>query len=200
MPNAVIPGNSVRFDAPLDTPLMAGTYTIKSDMMLDSGMSLDSASTRVTVKETYIPPFQESSMKVSPDNPATISDPEGTIIINIPRGAVLDDTMLSLKPYTDPLPQIPSGAVAGSTAFSIDGLSGLLTQEATVTVRYNQEDLDTAGGKAENLVLGRFDRVEGGWTFLPTTVDTNMMTLTTYYEQVQYLGSYGDRSTTENSR
>jgi hypothetical protein len=37
--------------------------------------------------------------------------------------------------------------------------------------------LDAAGGNGKNLVLGRFDRLEGGWTLLPTTVDTNAMTL-----------------------
>jgi hypothetical protein len=179
MANAVIPGQSVRFDAPVSTPLSIGTYTVKSDMMLESGAILDSRSTSVTVKEAYIPPFQESSTKVGPDNPTTVTVPEGTIMISIPRGAVLADTTLTVKPYMENLPQIPAGASAGSTSFSIDGLSGLLAQDATVTVRYNQVDLDAAQGEASKLVLGRYDRAEGRWTLLPTSVDKNAMTLTT---------------------
>ena len=86
MPNAVIPGQSVRFDAPVSTPLSVGTYTVKSDMMLESGTVLDSSSTSVTVKEAYIPPFTESGKKISPDNPSTLTVPEGTITIFIPAG------------------------------------------------------------------------------------------------------------------
>ena len=37
LPNAVIPGQSVSFDAPVSTPLSIGTYTVKSEMMLESG-------------------------------------------------------------------------------------------------------------------------------------------------------------------
>jgi hypothetical protein len=179
LPNAVIPGQSVRFDAPVSTPLSIGTYTVKSDMMLESGAILDSRSTSVTVKEAYIPPFSESSMKVGPDNPATVTVPEGTIMISIPRGAVLAETTLTVKPYTENLPQVPAGANAGSTTFSVDGLSGLLAQDATVTVRYSRTDLDTAQGDASKLELGRYDRAEGRWTLLPTSVDKNAMTLTT---------------------
>ena len=46
----------------------------------------------------------------------------------------------------------------GTTAFSVDGLTGLLAEDATVTVKYSQEDLDAAAGNPSKLVFARFDR------------------------------------------
>ena len=178
MPNAVIPGQSVRFDASVSTPLSTGAYTVKSAMMLGSGVILDSRSTSVTVNEAYIPPFKESGVKVTPDSPATLTVPEGTIRITFPQGSVLGETTVTVKPYTGTLPDLPAGAHAGTTAFGIDGLSGLLAKDATLTVKYSSTDLDAARGDATKLVLGRYDRAEGHWTLVPTLVDSNAMTLT----------------------
>jgi hypothetical protein len=60
--------------------------------------------------------------------------------------------------------------------FSVDGLNGLLANDATVTVKYSTADLTAANNDASNLVLGRYDST--AWTLLPTTVDQNAMTLT----------------------
>ena len=61
----------------------------------------------MTVKEAYIPPFQESSLKVGPDNPATVTVPEGTIMISIPRGAVLAETTLDRETLYGKSPSDP---------------------------------------------------------------------------------------------
>ena len=150
---AVIPGQSVRFDAPVSTPLSVGTYTVKSEMMLESGTVLDSSSTSVTVKKAYIPPFTESGMKITPDNPATLTVPEGTIILSFPQGSVFSDTTVTVKPYIGTLPVLPAGATAGTTTFNIDGLSGLLAKDATVTVKYASGDLAAAGGNTGSSFL-----------------------------------------------
>lgn len=178
LPNAVIPGQSVRVVAPISTSLSIGTYTVKSDVMLESGALLDSRTTSVIVKEAYIPPFQESSIKITPDNPATVAVPEGSITISFPQGSVFGETTVTVKPYTGTLPDLPSGATPGTTAFAIDGLSGLLAKDATIKVKYSNADLDSAHGDASKLVLGRYDRSEGRWTLLPTSVDNNARTLT----------------------
>lgn len=175
---AVIPGQSVRFDTPVSTPLAVGTYTVKSEMLLESGAVLDSRSTSITAKEAYIPPFQKSSAKVTPDSPATLEVPEGTVRISFPQGAVLAETTVTVTPYIGALPDLPAGTHAGSTVFSVDGLSGLLAKDAMVTVKYNKADLDAADNDASKLVLGRYDRGETKWTLVPTTVDKNAMTLT----------------------
>jgi hypothetical protein len=176
--NAIIPGQSVRYDTPVSTSLAAGTYTIQSDMLLN-GVVLDSRTTSITVKEAYVPPFQQTSVKVIPDSPVTLEVPEGTVRISFPQGAVLAETNVSVKAYIGTLPDLPAGTKAGTTLFSVDGLSGLLAKDATVTVRYTRSDLDAANGDASKLVLGRYDRGESHWTVLPTTVDTTTMSLTT---------------------
>lgn len=176
--NAVIPGQSVRYNTPLSDPLGVGEYTIKSEMLL-GGAVLDSRTTSITVKEAYVPPFQEASVKVSPESPAILVVPEGTVRISFLQGAVLAETSVSVKPYIGTLPDLPAGVKSGTTTFSVNGLSGLLAKDATVTVRYNKADLDAADNDASKLVLGRYDRGEAHWTLLPTTVDTNAMSLTT---------------------
>jgi hypothetical protein len=176
--HAVIPGQSIGLDATVNKPLPAGTYTLMSEVTLESGAVIGTRTLSYTVKQAYIPPFQGSSITISPDAPALLNVPEGTVVLNFPRGAVLSETTISVKPYTENLPEPPAGAIAGSTAFSVDGLSGLLAQDATVTVRYSSADLAAANGDASKLVLGRYDRVEGHWTLLPTSVDTASATLT----------------------
>jgi hypothetical protein len=147
-------------------------------MMLESGAILDSRNTSVTVKEAYIPPFSDTEIKINPDNTATLNVPEGTVSIRIPQGAVLADTTLVVKPYVLALPELPTGVTGGRTAFTIDGVSGLLTKDATVVVKYSKADLDAAKGDASKLALARYDRSDGRWTLLPARVDTNAMTLT----------------------
>lgn len=177
--NAVIPSQSVRFDTLVSTPLAAGTYIIKSDMLLASGKILDSKTTSITVKEAYIPPFQQTSVKVIPEIPVILEVPEGTVRISFPQGAVLAETIVTVKPYIGTLLNLPAGAKAGTTTFSVDGLSGFLGKDAIVTVKYSKSDLDAADGDASKLVLGRYDRGEARWTVLPTTVDKNAMVLST---------------------
>jgi hypothetical protein len=177
--NAVIPSQSVRFDTLVSTPLAAGTYTIKSDMLLASGVVLDSKTTSITVKEAYIPPFQQTSVKVIPESPVILEVPEGTIRISFPQGAVLAETIVTVKPYIGTLLNLPAGVKAGTTTFSVDGLSGFLGKDAIVTVKYSKDDLNAADGDASKLVLGRYDRGEARWTVLPTTVDKNAMSLST---------------------
>jgi hypothetical protein len=178
MSNAVIPGQSVRFDAPVSTPLSMGTYTVKSEMMLESGTVLDSRTTNVTVKETYIPPFETTTLQVSVDKDSVLTVPGGSITITIPKGAFVEDDSVTVSPAIDAIPQFPAGSVAGTTAFVIDGVSGLLAKDASVTVKYTSEDLTAAKGNAGKLVLARYDRTDSGWTLLPTSVDKNAMTLT----------------------
>jgi len=172
---AMIPGQSVMFDTPLSTPLNVGTYTVESEMMLNSTV-LDSKSTSITVNQAYIPPFQNANVTISPNSPATLSVPGGTISISFPQGSVLSQTTVTVSPYTGTLPALPAGATAGSTVFSVDGLNGLLASDATVTVKYSTADLAAANNDASKLVLGRYDST--AWTLLPTTVDQNAMTLT----------------------
>jgi len=175
---AIIPTNSVRFDAPLTAGLPVGTYTVVSRMTLEDGTLLDEKSTAFTVKEEYVPPFKETTVTVVPDRETVLRTPGGEITITFPAGAVLSDAEVTVSPYEETLPAPPADAKAGTTAFTVEGLTGLLAKPATMVVKYNPSDLQSAGGDAGKLSLARWDRADGKWTILPTTVNTGSMTLT----------------------
>jgi hypothetical protein len=175
---AVIPGQSVRVPAAVSAALPVGTYTVKSEMLLESGTVLDSSSTALTVSEAYVPPFTAANVTVTAERAATLRVPEGTVTISFPQGAVLGEATVSVAPAQGPLPDLPPGTSAGATTFTVSGLSGLLAKDATITVKYAAGDLAAAGGNAQKLALARYDRGGTGWTLLPTTTDANAKTLT----------------------
>jgi hypothetical protein len=76
------------------------------------------------------------------------------------------------------LPEPPSGSKAGTTAITVDGLTGLLAKPATIVVRYNPADLQAAGRDSTTLSLARWDRAGVKWILIPTSVDSGAMTLT----------------------
>jgi hypothetical protein len=147
-------------------------------MMLENGTLLDEKSTTFTVKEEYIPPFETATVKVVPDRETVLRTSGGEVTITFPAGAVLSDADLTVSPYVQALPAPPSGSEAGTTAFTVDGLTGILAKPATVVVKFNPADLEAAGGQAGTLSLTRWDRADGRWTLLPTTLNADAMTLT----------------------
>lgn len=175
---AMIPGQSVNFPADITTGLPAGTYTVTSRMEKQDGTLLDEDTTGITVKEPYIPPFEQTVVQVSPDKETVLGVPGGAVTISFPKGAFVADGSVTVRPATDAIPSAPSGSSRGTTAFIIEGVSGLLAQDATVKVRYTSGDLAAAGGNANKLVLARYDRTDSRWTLLPTSVDTGSQTLT----------------------
>ena len=175
---AVIPGQTAGIPADITTGLSTGTYTVTSRMEKQDGTLLDEDSTTIEVKEAYVPPFEITSVDVAPNSPAVLTVPGGSIAITFPKGSFVSDGTVTVRPATDTLPPAPSGASLGSTAFVIEGVSGLLAQDATVVVKYTSGDLAAAGGNAGKLVLARYDRTDSRWTLLPTTIDTGAQTLT----------------------
>lgn len=122
---------------------------------------------------------------VSPDNPATVKTSDEQIILDFPQGSVAADTVVTIRklPDTD-IPPCPSGFRLGNTVFSVD-LSGNLVPGAmiTVTVKYSTADLQACDGNPDKLKLARYDENAGTWVVLPTTVDTEAMTLTANTDQ-----------------
>ena len=177
---AIIPGNTVEFTVkPEVKDLPAGTYTVSSKIILESGRVLDEKTTTFEMKESYIPPPTESSVTLSPGSPGTLTSPDGRYSVIFPQGAVLGDVVVALKPYSwDNLHPAPSGAKLGATCFEITGLSGLLSKDATVRVTYSADDLAVAGGDASQLKLSYWDTVQGIWVILPTQLTTQDMKLT----------------------
>ncbi|MCJ7470374.1 hypothetical protein MUO74_07765 [Candidatus Bathyarchaeota archaeon] len=177
---AIIPGNTVDFTVRPDVKdLPAGTYTVSSKILLESGRVLDEKTTAFELKESYIPPPTESSVTLSPGSPGTLTSPDGRYSVVFPQGAVLDDVVVVLKPYSrDNLHPAPEGTWLGTTCFEITGLSGLLSKNATVRVTYSANDLSVAGGDASQLKLSYWDTAQGTWVILPTQLTSKDMKLT----------------------
>ena len=177
---AIIPGNAVEFTVkPEVKDLPVGTYTVSSKIILESGRVLDEKTTTFELKESYIPPPTESSVTLSPGRPGTLTSPDGRYSVVFPQGAVLDDVVVVLKPYSrDNLHPAPEGARLGATCFEITGLSGLLSKDATVRVTYSANDLAVAGGDASQLKLSYWDTAQGTWVILPTQLTSKDMKLT----------------------
>jgi hypothetical protein len=177
----IIPGSTVGFTVQPDIKnLPLGTYTVNSKVLLEDGRVLDNKTTTFAVKTNYVPPPTESSIKLTPGSAGTLVSPDGRYSVSFPQGAVLGDVMVTLKPYSrDKLQPAPTGATTGATSFEISGLSGLLSQDATVRVTYSADDLAAAGGDPSKMKLSYFDTAKNSWTMLPTQVNTQDMTLTT---------------------
>jgi hypothetical protein len=158
--------------------LPLGTYSLKSKIMLEDGTILDEATGSFEVKAPYVPPPPPASVNLKPSSAATLQTDDGRIIINFPQGAVLGEAKVSLQSYPpEQLPPPPTGLTAATTCFRVDGLNGLLTKEAKMTVKYSSADLQKAGGDASKLRLARWDEVSNQWTVLKTSVDKPTMTL-----------------------
>ncbi len=179
--HAIIPGNTVAFTIRPDVKdLPIGTYAISSKVLLEGGRVLDEKTATFEVKEEYIPPPIESSIRLTPGSSGLLVSPDGRYSITFPQGAVLSEVVVTLKPYPhDRLHPAPNGAGLGATCFEITGLSGLLSKDATVLITYSADDLTAAGGDTSQLKLAYWDAAQGNWVMLPTQVNAQDMTLTT---------------------
>jgi hypothetical protein len=158
--------------------LPAGTYTITSTASRDDGTLLDTKTIPYEIKNPYIAPLDEVTVTLSPKSPTELISTDGRVVINFPAGAVFSDVNVTLKPVSnDKLPPAPQGAKLGATSFRVDGLTGLLSKDATVLVKYSSADLDAAGSDVSKLTLARYDDSDNKWTILPTTLDKGALTL-----------------------
>jgi hypothetical protein len=148
-------------------------------MTLESGVALDEKTISFEMKKGYKPPFSELSTTISPRSATTIATSDNVVTIDFPQGAVLDDTKITLKPQrTEQVPKATAGITLGATVFSIEGLSGLLSKEATITVKYSSDDTAVVNGDSGKLLLGRYDNIEMKWVPMATKVDQVAGTLT----------------------
>ena len=181
-PSSVIPTMSRQLKASFipQGELPLGVYSVKSVVMLEDGTVLDEAVGSFEVKEPYVPPPPPASATVSPSSAATLRTEDGSISVSFPQGAVVSQADISVRYYPlEQIPAPPSGYRMATTCFRIDGLTGLLAKEATVTVKYSDADLDKAEEDASRLRLARWDEAGSRWTILDTKLDKGNMTLST---------------------
>jgi hypothetical protein len=175
---SIVPPFIGTYDVNIATPLPVGTYAITSTAIRDDGTVLDTKTIPFEVKSTYIAPLDEVTVTLSPKSPVELISSDGRVVVTFPAGAVFSDVNVTLKPFSnDKLPGAPKGATLGATSFRVDGLTGLLSKDATVLVKYSSADLDAAGSDVSKLVLARYDDSDNKWTILPTTLDKGTLTL-----------------------
>lgn len=185
---AIIPTNSVNFDAKIERFLPVGTYTIHSKIMLEDGTVLDEESTTFEVETEYIPPFKEVSMSISPGKAAVLATDNGRCVVSFPQGSVVSGATITLKPGNlEKLPEAPPGYEMGVTCLYLGGLQGLLAKDAKLTVQYLEEDLKAAKGIPSRLNLAYWDDGLRQWVPVPTELDKENMTLSAYTNR---LGSW----------
>lgn len=154
------------------TELTLGDYFYKTRLTLEDGTLLDETNGKFTIKEKYVPPPAPSSISLKPGSSGKLSTADNRISIDFPQGSVLSEVEISLRSYApEQLPVLPAGYKAATTCFRVDGLSGLLAKEASITVNYTDADLKKADGDAINLRLARWDESDNKWTVLDTTLD-----------------------------
>lgn len=124
------------------------------------------------------------SVKVSPYSAATLKTEDGRFCVDFPKGAVISPANISVSGCPpEQLPPLPSDWQSTSTGFKIDGLNGLLANEAGLSVKYSAADLTKAGENASRLALARWDEANSRWTLLKTAVDKQNVALTTSTNQ-----------------
>jgi hypothetical protein len=167
------------FEVNLATPLSTGKYMITSVLSREDGSVIDTKTVPLEIKEPYVAPSDEAMINLTPKSSSELKTKDGRFIINFPAGAVLSDASVTIKPVSaDNVQPAPKGATLGGTNFRLDGLTGLLSKDATIVVKYSSADVEAAGGDVSKLTLARYDESENMWTIVPTTVDKNAQTLT----------------------
>jgi hypothetical protein len=184
--SSIIPTMSRQLKATFipENELTLGVYNIKSKVTLEDGTLLDEGTGSFEVKTPYVPPPAPVSATVKPSLASILKTDDGRITIDFPAGAVLGEAQLALSSYPpEQLPSMPAGYAAGTTAFRVDGLNGLLAKPASVEVKYSTSDLSKAEGDASRLVLARWDEAGSQWTLLKTNLDSATQTLSTETNQ-----------------
>jgi hypothetical protein len=160
--------------------LEEGIYSIQSKLMLDNGAILDMEQSQFEVKKEYQLPPAPASQTIIPSNFSSLKSKDARISINFPVGSVIEPVLITLRDYPlEQLPPLSKELGTGTTCFRVDGLNGLLTKEALITVRYTEDDLEKAEGNPNRLRLAYWNEGENRWFVLKTAVDINNMTLTT---------------------
>jgi hypothetical protein len=165
--------------------LAPGTYAVNSKVILEDGTLLDQSSTTFQVTAPYTAPPALGTLQLSPNSASTLQSQNGCISIHFPQGAAVVPVDVSLRDYpAEQLPSPPPGITLTSNCFRMDGITGLLAKEMTVTVCYSAEDLkmnqygNITSVDASKLKLARWDEAYSQWTVLKTKVDKGAMTLT----------------------
>lgn len=114
------------------------------------------------------------------------------IRVQVPAGAVIEDTLLRLSPWllTD-APPSEAGLQMRSVAFTLEALSVggrprpgfIFARPYTVTIRYNQTDVEIGGDRADHLTIARYDAAAHKWVPLDSQVDPEGKLVSAEFDQ-----------------
>jgi len=114
------------------------------------------------------------------------------MLVKIPAEAVIEDTLLRLAPrlLTD-APPSDAWLQMRSVAFTLDALSVggrplpgfIFARPCTVTIRYNQTDVEIGGGRADDLTIAHYDAAAHQWTPLDSQVDPKEKLVSAKFDQ-----------------
>jgi hypothetical protein len=153
-------------------------YVVDIEVRDDSGTAVARYTSPYKIEEPYIPPLPPVGVSLNPGSAAKLETKNGEISISFSKGAVLAPVEVSLRSYPpEQLPSPPDGYLLTGNCFRVDGLTGLLTNEADVTVKYTSADLEKAKDDVSALRLARWDEAKNQWTVLDTSLDKSAMTL-----------------------
>jgi hypothetical protein len=182
IPSPVIPSLEQKltaiFISQVDLPL--GTYSVKANVFLEDGTILDEAQSSFDIRQSYVPPPAPAKVTLTPGTSSTLKTDNEEINVYFPQGSVISQAEVSVQYY--PVEQAsspPSGYSLATTCFRIDGLTGLLTKDATITVKYTDTDLEKAKGDDSKLRLARWDETDDKWTIFDTTIEKDSRTIST---------------------
>jgi hypothetical protein len=176
---SILPSSTINISVPVTEELQLGEYTVQSRLTEVDGLLIDEKTVNIEIKQKYVPPFAAVEGTILSEKDSTIVTSDGSVKIDFPAGAVIDTTKVTLKPLPiDAIPRAPNEVMIGGLAFSVDGITGLLSKDATITVKYSSDDMSAAGGDASKLGLARWDKNENKWTIIARSVDKNAGTLT----------------------
>lgn len=176
----VLPGYSREISADWipDRDLEPGKYNMMARVLLEDGTLIDESEGIFEVGSSYIPPSLPVRLALVSTSASILRTEDGRFSISFPQGAVFSQVEISLESYpVETLKAPPSGYQLTSTSFKVDGLSGLLAREATVTVKYTPDDLNKAEGDVTRLRLARWNELESQWMVLETKPDREEMTI-----------------------
>ncbi len=185
-PSSIIPSLSERLQVSFipKAQLPLGVYSIRARVMLEDGTILGEANGSFQVEKPYVPPPAPAKKTISAGSAATLQTADGAIVVSFPQGALISEAEVSLRSYPrEQIPAAPAGFELTTTCFRIDGLTGLLAKEATVTVKYTDTDQEKASGDVSRLRLARWDEANKQWTVLKTRADKGATTLSTTTNQ-----------------
>ena len=159
--------------------LLTGKYSVHVKIIAEDGTLLDEGDTYFEVLIPLSPPSPPTKQTVIPTESAVLQTPDEIISIVFPKGAVTEAVDIILRDYPLlQLPPLPPEYAPTGICFRVDGISGLLLQEATITVKFTDEELSKAGTDTGRLKLAYWNEGTSEWTLIKTKADKDEMTLT----------------------